>query len=435
MKIAIIGSGIGGLTAAWLLDRAGHNVSLFDRSSAPGMSAHGWPSPWPEIDRKIDVPARLFNSEQWPRLLELYRLLGVKFETANASQSFSIRGDRTYLSLDHDHRPQAFAATLLNGESRRILLEAKRLRKIGLASLRDDSVSDETFASFLDRNQFDDSFRTRFLFPVLSSTVCTCDYGALENYPAAIILSGLAGITEAKLLRTSAGTEDVATRLLRGDVDLRLNAKVSGVVQNSNSAEVRWQFIEQQFSRREEFDQVVIATQANHALQLLHRDSPEHACLSLVEYQELEIVVHRDKEFMPPSPGNWRTFNVISNESLTRSMCSVWLNDYYPEFPDQPPLIQTINPIGLPKREHTICRVRLQRPVVTRASQEVGSKLNVDPGKTRIWFCGSYASRGIPLLETAVESAIKVTEQLTNLTFEEMVRVGGQSLDEMKANL
>ena len=97
MQIGIIGSGIAGLSAAWLFNRAGHGVTLFEKHNTLGMDAHSMTFEQEGVALCTDVPPRIFNVTQWPNVLNLYRELGVACDPIDPSQSISDMTQRSVL--------------------------------------------------------------------------------------------------------------------------------------------------------------------------------------------------------------------------------------------------------------------------------------------------------------------------------------------------
>ena len=95
-------------------------------------------------------------------------------------------------------------------------------------------------------------------------------------------------------------------------------------------------------------------------------------------------------------------------------MCSIWLNQFYSEWETTTPYFQTIMPLNVPQPETLIATAKLQRPTVTASTRDAIDQLmqlHLQPDR-RVWFCGSYANPGIPLLESGVVSAFRLAKSL-----------------------
>ncbi len=474
MKIAIIGSGIAGLTAAWALQRAGHQVTIYERGPQLGMSSQAveidthtiehntikhntlepnriepnelgtetsrdrqpprpgsTPTQGDEVGQwhpVVDVPPRMFNDALWPRLSWLYHQIGVASTPVTDSKSYSRAGQASYLQLATGYWPRA--GSLLRPELGPIAAAAWRLyqqipRDLQVGHLHDGLGLRE----YLEQQRYSPDFVWRFLYPSLSSTVCTCDYTALNEYPAALLLTSLHKMVAGQPLRRSLeGTRDVVRRLTANLTDIRLNESVRHVRRISptergdaddnshGSSEAPQVECEVETANgRQRFDHVIFATQANHVVALLPEATAEELqVLRAFRYQEAVVVVHHDPELLPPRPREWAVFNLISDAADRQAMCTVWMNRFQTRLPDKPLWLQTIMPHRQPHPAATVSERPLQRVVVNRDTLPAWAQLQQlhrQPDR-RLWFCGSYACYGIPLLESGVESAFQIVDHL-----------------------
>ena len=417
MRIAVIGSGIAGLVCAHKLCRQSHDVVLFERQASIGVDAHSL-----DLNEKgaaetvrADVPSRMFNSAQWPELTELYRDVGVETVEVAASQSFSYWEGETYLSLENVIRPSRLFGKIFNQKSREILHEISRLQNEGARDLtRSQGIGSATTLEYLTSNGYGDSFIYEFLFPALSSTVFTCSFRGVGNYPAITTLQILQNLTrEAPLLRARFGTQDVARRLLRSNIDLRLSADVQRIQPQLDQVQVQMAD-----GTVETFEHLVLATQANTALQLIPSlTAEESSVLNAFCYETIPVYVHTDQRFMPKERKKWSTFNMLVANERDAAMCSVWLNRFHSEWRQMDPVFQTINAFAAPESALVLAQYELQRPVVNQNSLPAWAaleKLHQQPER-RVWFCGSYAGRGTPLLESGVISATAVVNAIEKI--------------------
>ena len=131
MKIGIVGSGIAGLTAAWILNRGGYDVTVFEKQKRIGIDAHSIRVSTLNGEINIDVPSRMFNEVLWPKLSRIYNEIGVEYETVDASQSFGNIGRDSFLDFDVAFRPRLGAKQFLSAKVRKIVADLKRLADEG----------------------------------------------------------------------------------------------------------------------------------------------------------------------------------------------------------------------------------------------------------------------------------------------------------------
>ena len=410
MSVGIVGSGIAGLVSAWRLSKAGMKVTLFESSDRLGMAAH-------EVDIKFgatsltgDVPSRMFNRELWPHLFSIYKQIGVRFEPVHPGQSLNNERGKTYLRFPVGFRPTIAPHWLAGNRNRRITMDLFRFRRQGLRDLESGIGNEVSLQEYLDNGGLTREFQDYFLFPTLATTVCTCSYQALRRYPASIILAGLKRIASKEpLLRVVAGSSDVVARLSAPVADIRLNSEVRQVCTQGDRVTVE-SVSGQTQSRQEEFDFVILATQANHAAHLVSdSDDRVHEILSSFVYENVPVVVHQDESFMPNRPRDWTTFNMFADDS-SAGMCTVWMNQFHRQWETDEQVFQTIQTLRTVPAEKVVKRVNLQRPVVDATSFSKWRHLELmnRQSRRRVFFAGSYAMPGIPLLETGAESASQV---------------------------
>ncbi len=418
MRVGVIGTGIAGLTAAWLFQRAGAEVTVFEKQLRPGMDAHSIEFEIEGMAVRTDVPPRMFNDSLWPNLARLYREIGVQSESIEPSKSFArfdLSGSSTsiaeslLLRLGASYQLNLAPRLLLNASTRQILKDIKRMMAVApVAILHPIRL---TMGEYLRANDYSDSFIFQFLYPALSSTVCTCSYESLDDYPAEILLGAMLKLTGSEgLYRTRYGTQDVVRRLIARIDDVRLGTSISNLGQTRTEALVTTDACES-FG----FDHVIVATQANVARLLLEPSLVrEAAMLGQFRYENVPVVVHTDQRLNLHRRQDWSHFNLISSADHRTAMCTIWMNRFCPDWQIKTPIFQTIMPIVRPLPDQVICAANLQRPVVDQQSirgLELMDGLHSESDR-RIWFCGSYASPGIPLLESGVVSSLKVAEKL-----------------------
>ena len=440
MKIAIVGSGIAGLAACHLLAGRGHEVHLYESQDRLGMSAQTV-----EFDSHVtggsmllgDVPSRMFNAGLWPNVVELYRTLGIEVAAVDATQSYRLVQDQSTLQLQlpfrwtreiiraatsavsslvgsqTDQRDEENNRRTLKDQRSEFLSEMTRLRDQGH---RDISGLDPTmtFSNYLDRNEFSAAFRETFLYPALSSTVCTCSHAAINEYPAVVLLDAMRHISgDQRLSRVAQGSRAVSQALSRAATRVHLGTPVKSVEHEKGGVSLVSSEGETQF------DHAVIATQANHVAGIVSvLSAAEKDVLEGFRYENVEIAIHTDQRLMPIEKSEWATFNFVACDEEDESMCTVWMNRFHSNWSDAgltSPIFQTIRPIQEIREDRLVRYTKLQRPIVDASSWQRWKILREfhHQQDRRIWFCGSYAVPGVPLLESGVSSAMEISAAIS----------------------
>ncbi len=407
-SVAVIGSGIAGLSAAYGCREAGFDVRIFESQPALGMAAHSM-----VVDGGIvDAPLRIMNPDAWRSTLALARRVKVGTFPINVYTSCSWTDRRTWFRSSRmplTGWPLAGSWRYLDLRSARLALGMARLARLTqrLQADRDDRV----LADVLAEHQPDPLYWRGLILPILL-TICTCDEEHVLAWPALPLLSLLHGIlhtSDAQRLR--GGTAALAKALAR-DIPCHVGSHVTELHERKGGVTVR--------NARGEggrFDRVIVATQANQ-LDFLEaaRFGAEREVLQGITYASGELVVHRDERFMPRHRRDWTALNFQMDRAMQQATFSVWMNAVEPTLADAPPLFQTWNPQFEPAPDKLLARLPMQRAVVTKGTASVLDQLrnwHAQPGR-RVYYCGSWAHEGVPLLESAVRSAQAVVETLSS---------------------
>ncbi len=404
-RIAIIGSGMAGLAAGWMLQRAGHDVMVFESHPHRGMDAHTL-----DLDSGyVDVPLRVMSPHAWGNVLALSEQVGVPTFEVDTYATCSWSDGETWfrssrLQVKNWSLPWAGAPYLTHAETWIMLRGFWRLWRAH-RQLTDPRL---TLQEFAERERFDPIFWNGLILPLLI-TICTCTQETLNRWPALELLTLLQKIVHGRrLLRLQGGT-----RKLVGRLGERLNFRSGSPVE---SVEVRPEGVTVRNARNESgiFDRLICAVQANHLDFLGDAFRRERKLLRDIPYDSGTLWVHRDPSFMPRNRQDWTALHYQIDRNLERAMFTVWVNPVEPTLAEAEPVFQTWSPWREPVPESVLAQVPLQRAVVGRENAQVLRQLDemhAEPGR-RVFFCGSYAAPGVPLLESAVRSAMNVVAQL-----------------------
>ena len=409
-KIAVIGSGIAGLTAGWLCRDAGADVTIFEANSQRGMDLHSLH--FNQEDEKlgfVDIPLRVMSPHAWPLTLKICEILGVKTFEVDTPIACSWLDEETWFKsskfqLGSKLIPWAPARYLFNKETYQILLGFVKILK----SRQDNLPPGLTVKEFIKQKNLNPLFSKGLLYPLLT-TICTCDEKSLDKWPANQILDLMKKIVFGdRLRRITGGTKALAEKLGK---ELRWE---SGVLVEDLSEKSEGIFLSSKNKKFGPFNNVICAVQANQIKFLPNHYGLELKTLKSFPYTSGTLWIHNDMRFMPKSNKDWSALHYQVKKDLSNSMFSVWVNPIEPSIAKHKPVIQTWNPIIEPKQENVYKTLTMERAVVSGENQNLLKELNHlhQLPSRKVFFCGSYAAPGVPLLESAVRSAIKVVNKL-----------------------
>ncbi len=413
MKIAVVGSGIAGLSAAWLLSKQ-HQVTVFEKHDHLGMDAHSLALSAEQADARIDVPLRVFFDGFYPNLAALYAALGVESAPINYSATFGTLNDRTYFrynsyKVGNISLPFFKGFRSLNRRALRIGWEILRLFRQSPASIASRIGDDVTLEAYLRQHNYSQAFAEGFLYPAFAG-ICTCSHDSIKAYPARVVLEYLnSGLLFSSVRRVTRGTQEVVKLLAQDVHSVRVSTPVLDVSRTAEGVTVRT--ADETFA----FDHVVLATQANQAVRVLTDASrAEKTALAAFSYEPSRVVVHSDTTLAPRGGARqWAPVNFLLPEKSATPMATIWMNRIQ-TMPSSAPVFQTWNPVIEPDPSSVFGEASFERPVVNYESLQGLQHLALlhQQSDRRVWFCGSYAAHGIPLLESAATSAFSVAERL-----------------------
>lgn len=412
MKVAVVGSGIAGLSTAWLLSQH-HEVAIYELHPSLGMDAEAATVPCGDRDLRVDVPMRVFFPAYYPLVTKLYDYLGIESDDINYSASSSDLDGRFYFQYTNykfgqKSIPFLSPSGFLSPSAIQIGLDFLKLNRNMNQETRDlDKI---TFGEYLISLGLSYDFRERFLIPAYAG-ICTCSNESVRNYPASIIVDYLtSGLVMSAMKRVRLGTKQVVERLSANIDHIHLLTPVASVTRDDTGVTLTTSK-----GDKARFDHVVFATQANHTRKILADITPqEEHILSCFKYEPNRVVMHTDIGLAPKKRSWWSPVNFLLKEGADAPMASIWMNCVHSSMNADIPIFQTWHPLIEPKPETVISDASFERPVVTMESLAAIDDLAKiqEERDRRVWFCGSYAYRGIPLLESAALSGIDVARRL-----------------------
>ncbi|KHL15609.1 putative NAD/FAD-binding protein [Mumia flava] len=411
-SVAVIGAGVSGLTAAYVLRRT-HRVTLFEADDRLGGHAHTHAVDNGSGGRvQVDSGFIVHNERTYPHFLRLVDELGVR--TRPTEMSMSITCDECGWSYAGGRGAGGILAQprrVLEPRFVRMLAEVPRFHRRARAVLADDGDEELTWGQFLARERFSDAFVQHFATPLVACVWSSGDADAL-GYPARHLFAflehhGMLTVTGSPTWRTVVGgsrtyVDALAARL--GDV--RTATPVTAVTRHHDGVEVR---TADQASHR--FDQVVVAVHADQALKILSdADDAEHTALASITYSVNPTWLHRDTSVLPDAPrarASWNHRLRRCGGQESQVLVSYWMNRL--QGLDGDDLVVTLNPAGRVARDSVVAAMEYAHPVFTPAAVRAAGVLRA-AGGPRLAFAGAHLGWGFH--EDGARSGVLAAEQL-----------------------
>jgi predicted NAD/FAD-binding protein len=304
-RIAVIGAGISGLTAGYVLSRT-DSVTLFEADSRLGGHADTHMAGQVPVDTGFIV----YNERTYPLLTRLFAELGVA--TRPSEMSMSVRCGGCGLHYAGKRGLGGLVPGLSRGGHRflRMLADVPRFHRAARRLLADGAPGDLTFGAFLRRGGYSGYFQAHFALPLVAA-VWSCPAGTALEYPAGYLFAflanhGMLSVSGSPPWRTVAGgSRCYVERAARRLACVRLGVPVRAVRRHPDGAEVR-----DASGRASDFDAVVIATHPDQALRLLERPTrAEREVLGAFTYTPNPALLHTDTSLLPRRPGIRASWN------------------------------------------------------------------------------------------------------------------------------
>jgi predicted NAD/FAD-binding protein len=397
MKIAVIGSGISGLGAAWFLARR-HQVVLLERDARPGGHTNTVEVDTPQGRLAIDTGFIVCNPVNYPNFYPFLDELGVARQDTDMSLGVSVDNGRIEWAGD-ENLAKIFAqpSLMFSPSHLRMLLAVLRFNRQVKELLAAGRLPDITLGEFLERNRYPMALRVRYVAAMAGPIWSTSTRGVMEfPFPAFARFfdsHGLLNVYQRPQWQTVRGGSrtylEAALASFRGELRLgsrvlRLQREAGGVAVTTPAGEER-------------YDAVVCATHSDEALSMLV-DANEAECslLANVPYASNQAYLHTDAGLMPRRRAAWSSWNaILAQDALSDEPIGVsyWMNQLQ-NLDTATPYIVSLNPPRPPRAGTVLYQTHYEHPLYTPATIAAQQRLPEIQGRRGIWWAGAWTGYG-----------------------------------------
>ena len=411
MKIAIIGSGISGLSSALLLSQK-HNITLFEINKRFGGHANTVDIMYKQSLIPVDTGFIVYNKLNYPNLIGFFNFL--KVETINSDMSFAVSARDGQLEY--------------SGSMTGIFAQKRNLLNIKFYKMLKDIIvfflfgykyafqvkENESLGEYLKRCKFSEEFVNDHLIP-MSSAIWSCPEKEILNFPAKTLLTFFKNhqlinfIFRPKWRTVKGGSKQYVNKVIEKlkknkKNKLVLNSKIKSIFSKNNKIEINLG------KNTEIFDKVIMATHPDQTIKLIKNlDKKSTDILSKFKYQKNTVYLHSDKNLMPKNKKTWSSWNYISSKKEEKSSVTYWMN-LLQKINNSLNVFVSLNPYIIPSKSLTYKKIIYEHPIFNAKTNEAQSKMIEIQGKNNIFYAGAWLKYGFH--EDGIASAVNISKTL-----------------------
>ena len=396
-KIAVIGSGISGISAAYYLNKLNYDVSIFESNTYFGGHTNTHEIEIDGVKSPVDTGFLVHNDRTYPNLIEFFSELGI--ETCPSEMSFSVMKKSDGITWAGSNLFTIFAQykNLFNLRFYKFLREVLRFNNFSSEYLSECEGNFElTLEDLLQEKKYSKDFRKWYLLP-MGGCIWSCPKNELLKFPAFTFLKfclnhGLLQIFNRPKWKTVLNGCNTYVEKVLSEIEKKyLNEPVLEIKPEDGKLIVKTD------QRSENYDYCIICTHPPEALKMLGNNEPlTKEVLSNFKFQENKAVLHLDESVLPDKKIAWSAWNYTSTKSddgKDKVSVSYLINKLQP-LPYKKSIIVTLNPVTKINNDKIIKTISYQHPLFSTASIKAQESMNNIQGLNRIYFSGAWMRYG-----------------------------------------
>jgi predicted NAD/FAD-binding protein len=415
-RVAIVGSGISGSSAAWLLSSK-LDVTLYEGEKHLGGHANTAVVETPHGPISVDTGFIVYNDRNYPNLVALFDALSVPTSASEMSFSASLENGKLEYSGSGINGLIGQRSNLMKPRFWKMLRDIMRFYKEAPLLLSRKDLANVSLGQYLDQQSYSAAFVEDHLLP-MGAAIWSTTAREMRAYPLIAFVRffashGLLTVNNRPQWRTvTGGSREYVKRLTQklGD-NIRLGVGVTSIQREGGKV-----IITDSRGQRDVFTDVIIATHADHALRLLtDPDERERNLLGAFDYTKNLAVLHSDETLMPKRERVWSSWNYIgeAQAGAEQPLCVTYWMNRLQNLDSRYPLFVTLNPTRKIDPSKLIGEYRYTHPLFNQSALDAQSQLWRLQGQRNTWFCGAYFGYGFH--EDGIQSGLAAAESLADV--------------------
>ena len=414
MEIAVIGSGISGLSASLFLSR-NNNVTLYEKNDYLGGHTNTKTINYQNKRINVDTGFIVFNKLNYPNLLKLFDFYNIAYEDSDMSLSVSNTNNNIEWSGQSVNTIFADRKKIFDINFWKFLIDILKFNKFLKNNIDELSLDKQPLGKWLYTKNFSDQFRENYILP-MSAAIWSMNPNDVLSYPISNLFSFFNNhrLLHKKKLRpqwltVTNGSKSYIDKILKS---VKINKKLNSKIQKINTNDNKFSIIDINGIQRE-YDKIIFSIHPEKILEIENNfDNKIINILNLFKTSKNKAYLHCDKSLMPKNRKVWSSWNVFSNKEMSKVSLTYWMNKLQ-NIDNNYPIFVTLNPLHLPDEDKIFEIIDYEHPIYDENAINGQLQLDSIQGYKDYWYCGAWTGNGFH--EAGLASSLMISENLNGV--------------------
>ncbi len=414
MEIAVIGSGISGLSSSLFLSKK-NNVTLYEKNNYFGGHTNTKTINHQNKRINVDTGFIVFNKLNYPNLVKLFDFYNVAYEDSDMSLSVSNLNNKIEWSGQSLNTVFADRKRILDINFLKFLIDILKFNKFIKNNINELSTDKQPLGEWLKNKSFSEQFQENYILP-MSAAIWSMSSNDVLNYPISNLFSFFNNhrlLHEKKVrpqwLTVSNGSKSYIDRVLKSvNINKKLNSKIQKINTNGN----KFSLIDINGTQKE-YDKIIFSIHPEKILEIKNDfDKKMTTILSLFKTSKNIAYLHCDTSLMPKNRKVWSSWNVFSDKEMDKVSLTYWMNKLQ-NIDNNYPTFVTLNPLHLPNESKIFEVIDYEHPIYNENAINGQLQLDSIQGYKNCWYCGAWTGNGFH--EAGLSSSLMISERLNGV--------------------